>query len=162
MHQEKRPTSPGRGQSKGSNRGRLQKTRAHKVRTRVCLQISCNTDRMSSFISQSILLNFTIYAQFQFCRGIDLFLLCSVCNPTFHKRSQICHRLGCVFQERVKKKKKSPIEHKTMKDMSISNLCQSLLPSVLLQVRLRRSHRCDYCVSTVLLPLTKAFFEVVV
>lgn len=31
--QETRPKSPGRGQSKGSHRGRLQKTRAHKVRT---------------------------------------------------------------------------------------------------------------------------------
>lgn len=56
--QETRPKGPGRGQSKSSNRGRLQKTRAHKVRTRVCLQISCNTGWMSTFPPQSLLLTF--------------------------------------------------------------------------------------------------------
>lgn len=38
--QETRPKSPGRGQSKGSHRGRLQKTRAHKVRTHVWTHVS--------------------------------------------------------------------------------------------------------------------------
>lgn len=37
--QEAGPQSSGRGQSQGHDRGGLQETRAHKVRTRVCRQI---------------------------------------------------------------------------------------------------------------------------
>lgn len=90
--QEKRPKSPGGGQSEGSNRGGLQETRAHKVRTRVCFQISCETRWTSAFF----------FAQFQLRGGIDLFLFYTVCRSPVHARSQICHRLVCVFQKRVR------------------------------------------------------------
>lgn len=52
--QTKWPTCPGRGQSKSSHTGRLQKTRAHKVRTRVCLQVSSNTEWMNTFLSEAL------------------------------------------------------------------------------------------------------------
>lgn len=42
VHHKTRQENPGRSQSQGTDKGRLQKTRAHKVRTCVCLEISCN------------------------------------------------------------------------------------------------------------------------
>lgn len=97
VFQEERP-SQGGGQGQGSNRGGIQETGAHKVRTRVCFHIWCNADQTGSASGQSVSLTpFFCIAVFQFCRGLHLFLFHPVCRSSFYKRSKVHHRLVCAF-----------------------------------------------------------------
>lgn len=157
MFQEEQ-SSQGGGQSQGSHRRRIQETRAHKVRTRVCFHVSCDANGTTSTSGWSAeRFPFGLPAVFQFCGGVHLFLFHTLCHPPFYKRSKVFHWLVCAFQKRVR----TQIQFFNVVPQKHLVVFQRFAPPCL-QVRLRRGHRCDHRVHPLLLPLKKAVPELVV
>lgn len=102
--QEAGPQSSGRGQSQGHDRGGLQETRAHKVRTCVCRQIKVKKS-VTPFVvieDQTLSVFFFFLLPLQLCSRIHRFLFHPVLCPPLHAGSKVCHRLVGVLQEGVR------------------------------------------------------------